>query len=125
MFKVFTSVLNPKSKPTKLELHKISSFMFCRWLSFNPRTILASNQINYYYNIPVENQYELIKKAFAGKIKYIQFPKKVSNEAHKSVEYLQEHFKITEEKAKEYLEEIDKDELKMIVNAYSERDLKR
>jgi hypothetical protein len=119
------SVLNKNKHPTTEEINKIPSYIFCRWLSGNPYTIIAANQINYYDNIPIENQYEMIKFAFVGKIKYIPYPKKTTENLLKKVEYLSLHFKISEEKAKEYLEFISKDELSYILNMYTDNELKK
>jgi len=118
MFQTMTSSLDPKKNPSEEEINKISSFVFCRWLSGNQYTILAANQINLYYNIPVLNQYKMIKSAFAGKIKFIPYPKSESLEKMKQIDYLVQYFKISEEKAREYLEIISKDELKHITNIY-------
>lgn len=125
MFKTMTSALDPKKNPSQEEIQKIPSYIFCRWLSGNPHTILAANQINYYDDIPIENQYKMIKSVFAGKIKYIPYPKNVSQDKMKKVEYLADYFKISEEKASEYLELISEDELNSIVNMYSEYELKK
>lgn len=118
MFKTMTSVLDPKSKVSEDEIKKIPPFLFCRWLSGNPYTIGAANQINLLYNIPIENQYEMIKSAFAGKIKFIPYPKNESFENPIEVQYLSDYFKISDEKAKEYLEFISDEELQSIVKMY-------
>ena len=118
MFKTMTGVLDSKKNPTDDEIKKISSFIFCRWLSGNPYTIIAANQINYYYDIPIENQYNMIKSAFAGKVKYIPYPKAEKEENIKAIEYLVEYFKISFEKAREYLELISKEELNSIIEMY-------
>lgn len=118
MFKTMTSVLDPKSKVTDDEIKKIPPFLFCRWLSGNPYTIGAANQINVLYNIPIENQYEMIKSVFAGNIKYIPYPKNESINNPIEVQYISDYFKISEEKAKEYLEFISDEELQTIVKMY-------
>lgn len=121
MFKTITSVLDLKKNPSMEDINKISSFIFCRWLSGNPHTIIASNMINMYSNIPVENQYRMVKSAFGGKIKYIPYPKNISQAKQKQVEYLSDFFKISEEKAQEYLEFISKEELDNIVEMYTSK----
>lgn len=118
MFKTLTSAIDIKKKPTAEEIQKIPPFLFCKWLSGNPHTILAANQLNYYYDIPIENQYYMIKNVFAGKIKYIPYPKKESADQSKNVQYLIQHFKISEEKAQEYLTLISDEELQTIINMY-------
>jgi len=125
VFKTMTGVLNTKSNPSDEEIEKIPSYVFCRWLSGNPITIQAANAFNLYYKIPIQNQYKMIKAAFGGKVKYIPYPKAESEDKMKQVEYLSEHFKISEVKAKEYLELISQDELQEIVKMYSEQELKK
>lgn len=120
-----TGVLNKKKKPTEEEIEKISSYIFCRWLSGSPLAILAANQLNFYDKIPIVNQYYLIKNVFAGKINFIPYPKKTQNEVLKKIEYISAHFKISLEKAKEYLEFISHNELKYIIDMYTEQELKK
>ena len=115
-----TGVLDKNSKPSNEEIEKIPSFIFCRWLSGNPATIMASNQINYYDKIPIVTQYKMIKTVFAGKIKFIPYPKNVDQQQLKNIEYLTDYFKISEEKAREYLEFISEDELNSIIQMYEE-----
>lgn len=125
MFKTLTSALDPKKNPTTEEIQKIPSFIFTRWLSGSPHAISAANAINLYSDIPIENQYYMVKYAFGGKIKYIPYPKNVSEDKLKKVQFIADHFKISEEKAQEYLEFISKDELEKIVNIYTEYELKK
>lgn len=124
MFKIMTGCLNPKSNPTDEEIRKIPSFVFCRWLSGNRVAIKAANMINQYYSIPIENQYRMIKAAFAGNIKYIPYPKNVSVDQLKQVDFVGRHFKISDEKAKEYIELMDPHELKYIVDMHTEAELR-
>jgi len=125
MFKTITSVLDKKKNPSDEDIRKISPYVFCRWLSGSAHTILAANQINLYYNIPIENQYYMIKTAFAGKIKYIPYPSDISEKEQKQVQILADYFKISTEKAKEYIELISKKELNDIINMYTEYELKK
>lgn len=124
MFKTLTGAIDPKKKPSLEEIQKVPSYIFCKWLSGNPHTIIAANAINMYDDIPIENQYWMVKHAFAGKVKFIPYPKNQSVDKLKTIEYLTKHFKISEEKAHEYLEFISKEELDYIVNMYSEYELK-
>jgi len=124
MFKTLTGCIDKRKNPSDADINKIPSYIFCKWLSGNPHAISAANQINYYYDIPMVQQYFMIKSAFAGKIKYIPYPKNVSEKALKEVEYIQEHFKINQEKAKEYIELMDPKEKQEIVNMYQDAELK-
>jgi len=120
MFRIMTGVLDKKKNPTDAEIEKIPSYIFMRWLSGSPMAVLAANQINFYDKIPILNQYKLIKNVFAGKIKYIPYPKNIKPDTEKKIEYLSEHFKISLEKAREYLDFISKEELKEIVQMYGD-----
>jgi len=122
MFKTLTSAIDKNKTPSEDEINKISSYIFCKWLSGSPHAIQAANMINCYHaKIPMVNQYFMIKSAFGGKIKYIPYPKNVSVSDNKKVEYLVDYFKISESKGREYLQLIDKKELKSIVNMYEKR----
>lgn len=125
MFKTLIGVLDLKQNPEDEEIRKIPSFIFCRWLSGHRACIGAANMFNLYSDIPIENQYKMIKIAFGGKIKYIPYPKNITIDIIKSVEFVAAHFNISEEKAREYLTFIDKDELKNIVQMYTEQELKK
>lgn len=125
MFKTLTSALDPKKNPTEEEIKKIPSFIFTRWLSGSPHAISAANAINLYTDIPIENQYYMIKYAFGGKIKYIPYPKNITEDKLKKVEFIADHFKISEEKANEYMDLISKEELKSIIDMYTEYELKK
>lgn len=125
MFKTITSSLDLKKNPTLEEIQKISSFVFCRWLSGSPHTISAANAINVYTDIPIENQYKMIKSAFAGKIKYIPYPKNISEETIKKIKYISEYFNINEDKAKEYLELMSPDEINTIIKMFTDHELKK
>ena len=123
MFPTMWSSLDKNKSPTSEDLKKIQSFVFCKWLAGDGRTILTANTINQYYDIPIENQYYLVKNKFAGKIrniKYIKADKDDSNLAMLSI--LEKHFKISTEKAKEYLTFISNDELNYLKESYAERE---
>lgn len=125
MFKTLTSSLDLKKNPTEEEIKKIPSFIFTRWLSGSPHAISAANAINLYTDIPIENQYYMVKYAFGGKIKYIPYPKNETVDKLKKVQFIADYFKINEEKATEYLDIISKEELKKIVDMYTEYELKK
>lgn len=67
----------------------------------------------------------MIKIAFGGKIKYIPYPKNITVDRVKSVQFVAQHFNISEEKANEYLNYISNEELKYIVQMYTDLELKR
>lgn len=118
MFKTMTSALDTRKAPSDEEISKIPSYIFCRWLSGNPNTIFAANMINQLFDIPIENQYRMIKTAFSGKIKFIPYPKQEKADTEKSIENISDYFKISTEKAREYMDFISSEELKFIQSLY-------
>ena len=118
IFDIFTTVLNGKDV-TPEEIAKIPSYVFCTWLSGSPYTILAANEINKYSDMPVENQYYMIKNAYQNKIKFIRYPKGAKSQTElKEIEYIQKYFKINQQQALDYYNLISKDELSKIQSAY-------
>jgi hypothetical protein len=97
---IFT-VLKKGPLPSDEEIGKIPGFMFCRFLGGHPVTILAANEFNKFHKeIPLENQYKMIKQIFAGKGIFPKMLKKIPKEDH--LDSLCKHYKISREKAKEY-----------------------
>lgn len=122
MFPTMWTALDKNKTPTDADFKKIQSFMFCKWLSGDPRTIATANTINQYYDIPIENQYYLVKNQFAGKIRNIKYVKSEKDEADENtISILCRHYKISTEKAKDYLDYISPDELKYLKELYTVR----
>lgn len=122
MFKTMQSSLDLKKTPTLSEIQKISGWVWCRWLSGSPYTIQVANQFNQ-YDIPIENQYSVVKSAFGGKLKYIPYPKTIKADESKELKYLANHFKVSMSLAKEY-QEIDPKGTKVIIDMYVEEELR-
>ena len=121
MFKTILSSLDKKKSPSEAEINKIPSYVFCRWLQNHPSTIMAANQINLYYNIPMVNQYNIIKQSFGAKRGlYIQYPKSTKDETYVD-EVLARHFQINLTKAKEYKRIIGDVEVQKIIALDDER----
>lgn len=122
MFPVMWSSLDKNKTPSEADLKKIQSFVYCKWLSGDYRTIATANTINQYSDIPIENQYYLVKNQFAGKIRNIKYVKLEKDEADETtISILCKHFKISIEKAKDYLNFISVDELKYLKELYAVR----
>ena len=73
--------LDKNKTPSEADLKKIQSFVYCKWLAGDYRTIATANTINQYSDIPIENQYYLVKNQFAGKIRNIKYVKSEKDEA--------------------------------------------
>ena len=122
MFPTMWSALDKNKTPSATDLKKIQSFMFCKWLAGDHRTIFDANLFNQYSDIPVENQYNLIKNKYAGKIRNIKYVKSEKDDVDEStITILCSHFKISIEKAKDYLQYISQEELKYLKELYAVR----
>lgn len=117
MFNTMFSALDKNKTPSNVEIEKIQSFIFCKWLSGSPSTIFKANEINMYYNIPIINQYFLIKHSFAGKVRNVRYVKTDKYDS-RDIDLMMKHFKISKLKALEYLKIIDKNELNSIRELY-------
>lgn len=119
MFPTMWSSLDKNKTPALVEINKIQSFIFCKWLAGNPKTIFTANEFNMYSQIPMENQYFSIKHKYAGTIRNIKYVKSEKDDIDTTS--LEQHFKISKEKAKEYLELISAEELEYITNLYKQK----
>lgn len=114
---IFT-VLKKGPIPDDAKLDKIPSFMLCRYLGGHQYTIQAANTINMYYNqIPVNIQYKMVKKAFAGKGIYPQMIKNKPEDT--SLDILCKHYKINRELAKDYKKYITSSQLDELKKIYT------
>lgn len=116
IFKVFE-----KNCPPEEDISKISSFVFCQWLGNNPKTIKDANFINAHYDMPMLYQYKLINETYKGQRFYIKFPKK-QKDTSAEMELISKHYKISHEKAKEYLELMSKEELSYLKDLYKPKE---
>lgn len=113
LFQVMTGVTK-NYDPTPEELNIIPQFIWCRYLSGDPRLLPYAIMFNN-SEVPMRLQYKTIACLCSKfKIKYIPYPKNVGESDDKVVKMVQEHFKINSEKAKEYLELLSPEELKEI-----------
>lgn len=115
MFTVFKKILN-KSNITDDDLSKINDFIFCRWLSGNPNSLLVANVINYYHKLPLKIKVKFVEELIGNKIKYIPYPK--GEKSKNSLENISRYFNISEEKANLYLEFLSKEDLKYLEDLY-------
>lgn len=116
------SSLDKNKTPSSTDLKKIQSFMFCKWLAGDYRTIFDANIFNQYSDIPVENQYFYIKNKYAGKIRNIKYVKAEKDEFDATVTgILEQHYKISTEKARDYLQYISDEELSYLKGLYAPR----
>lgn len=117
MFTVFKKILN-KSNITDDDLSKINDFIFCRWLSGNPNSLLVANVINYYHKLPLKIKVKFVEELIGNKIKYIPYPK--VEKSKNSLENISRYFNISEEKANLYLEFLSKEDLKYLEDLYKQ-----
>lgn len=115
MFKIMTGVLKGYN-PSESELKEISPFIWSKWLSGNPNTIMAANLFNRYKDIPMNAQYEFVQRTYSGKVKYISYPKNKTDEKSVEIESLMKYYNIRREVALEYLKCINFDQLRDICN---------
>lgn len=88
-------------------------------------TIGAANMINMYSDIPIENQFFMIRNAFGGKVKYIPYPKQESQDELKKEQYISNFFNISLQKAHEYMDLISAEELELITQMYTQNETKK
>ena len=117
MFPTMFSSLDKNKTPSNQEIEKIQSFIFCKWLAGSPSTIFTANDINRYFNIPMVNQYFLVKYSLAGKARNVRYVKSDKLDSA-DINLLSKHFRITKQKALEYLKFIKQDELNHIRKLY-------
>jgi hypothetical protein len=121
-FQIMTSVLKTYN-PTLEEKQSINSFFFCRFLSNHPLSIALANALNRFYKeIPVNIQYDITKDFFKNrkeKIKFIQFPKKES-EDNKVIDNISRYYKISIETATGYFNLMADDEKLKFKDIYNE-----
>jgi len=110
-------VLKKGPLPEQKEMENIPSFMFCRYLSGHPVTIMPANEFNKYHKeIPMDIQYKVIKTAFAGKGIFPNMPKKQKAEDY--YDNLCKYYKCNREIAKEYAKFLSKEEFERINKLY-------
>ena len=119
MFQVLQKCMQGKDS-SKEDVKKISTYIFCKYLASNSRTIQIANFLNVYYKLPSEVQYNFVKKTLGGKIKFIKYLNNQTEKIPKDIEYLMKYYKISSEVAKTYLDEIEPSELNRIRLLYKE-----
>lgn len=112
MFTVFKKILN-KSNITDDDLSKINDFIFCRWLSGNPNSLLVANVINYYHKLPLKIKVKFVEELIGNKIKYIPYPKQEKTE---DLKYICHYFNISEDKARMYAEFLKEEDFEYLRN---------
>lgn len=116
-FGAFGTILKGQELPEQ-DKGKINSYLMLRWLSGNQNAIFAQNEVNRFYGIPVERQYDMFRAMLHGKVKFIKYPKGVTQKHPKDLELIQKHYNVTEHKAMDMLDLVSKDELKYLAELY-------
>ncbi len=128
-YQAMTSILKPKTIPTKEEIESINSFFFCRWLSNNPHTTPIAVVLNRYYNMPVASQFKFSQDysdlvGLPGKVKFIGFDKeKIAPEMEKLLSNIERKYKTSRTTAEDYfkimvLTDEGKEELDKLMTMY-------
>jgi hypothetical protein len=89
-----------------------SPFMVNRGLSYFPDTVLYANEMNRYSNIPNDWQFFFFLNTIPRKKRFSKWSKK--DKETKSLQLVKEYFGYSNEKAKEALNVLSDDHLKMI-----------
>ena len=119
IFQVMATVLND-TQPSEEEIQEIPPFIFCRYLASDPRCLGIANTLNLYTSIPVELQYRMVKEVLCGKLKYIRYLSTKDKDDEKDYKNLMKYYKISYEKAKDYMDYISESELNHINNIFQE-----
>lgn len=114
---VLSSSFKKDFYPTDEELKDISSFVFCRFISNHPFGALVANFINVYPEIPIENQYQLVRFSMP-KLQYLKYPTAKKIEKTEILENIMEYYNCSEKTAFEYLELMTEDEKERIRKKY-------
>ena len=118
MFNVFNGILKNK-KLTPEDRKKINAYLFKRWVSGNIDGLMFSSFINS-FDLKEEILYEYFRCLLAPKkIKYIPWTKE--DKDLEEIEIIASHYKISREKAREYCELLDKDQIQEIKEYYGGR----
>lgn len=92
LFKVLSTCLKgPRASDEDIE--QLSSWMLCRWLEGDPRTVHIANAINALYNMPIAAQYDFVRGMLHGKLGFIRFPKTPKRVSDEITLKIAEHFR--------------------------------
>lgn len=116
-FNAFGTILKGQALPEQ-DKKKLNSYLMLRWLSGNQNAIFAQNEVNRFYDIPVQCQYDMFRQMLHSKVKFIKYPKGSQGAQNPDIKILQEHFKASEETAMNMLELISREELQELREIY-------
>jgi len=119
MFKIMGTVLTTK-RASEEDIEKIAPYIFRRWLSNSPETIMASNFLNVMAFLPIETQYDFIQQSLQGRVKYINYPKQYKNNSD-DIKIVSEYYNITFEKAAASLEYLTKEDIQSFKKILDEK----
>jgi hypothetical protein len=114
---VMSSAFKKDFYPTEEEIKDISSFVFCRFLSNHPFGALIVNFINVYPEVPIENQYQLVRYSMP-KIQYLKYPSTKKIAKTEELENVMEYYNCSEKTALEYLELMSDEEKERIMKKF-------
>lgn len=111
LFKVLNSCLKgPRASDE--DIAQLSSWMLCRWLSGDPRTVEIANALNQCTAMPIEAQYEFVRGLLYNRIKFIRFPKMPKTVSSTQALRIAERYKCNLALVPELISLMSKEELK-------------
>lgn len=121
IFKTMSNIVSSTKPIPKEDINEIPSYIFCRFLSGDMRTLPLALTFNHFHNeFPIDIQCELTQKYVDGKIKFIRYPsaKKKDNKDEEKLKVLMMHYDINETSAINYLEAMDKSDIMDLMALY-------
>lgn len=114
LFKVLgTCLKGPRAKDE--DIQQLNSWMLCRWLEGDPRTVHIANAVNALYNMPIEAQYDFVRGMLHGKLGFIRFPKTPKRLTDEATLKIAEHFKCNPSLVPEILSLMTEEERKELL----------
>lgn len=121
MFQVFNKILKSREPLTEDESKKVNSWMFCKFLASDPRTIQVANVYNLYSFIPLNTQIQTFRDFNANRIQFIKYiPSKTYTD--ENIKTIARHFNVSYSNASEYMEFLSSKEIASILQ--TQKDLK-
>lgn len=103
--------INTKTEVDDTSFKTYNPWMVNRGLSLFPDTVLWANEMNKYYHLDHDMQYEFLYGAVTKKKRFTKWPKKDKSE---HIDLIKEYYGVSNRKAIEYLSILSEDQLELI-----------